>query len=265
MQSKHLLKNFLVKQLSKSGGKLGVVVYLVLNLFVVIAMIVSIVQGDGKHVVACLKVCIMFLIPWLIEWKFKIEISALFILLVQVFMYAAIILGELNSYYMKYPYWDTILHTINGFLCASVGFMLVNRIVEHTKSKLSIKPIYTVVFAFCLSMTVGVMWEFYEFGMDNICNSDMQKDTIIHTIKSAKLSQEGQSLTILKDVTDVSINGENLNLGGYLDIGLYDTMGDLFYNLVGTLIFCFIGYYVTKKESEHKLVKCLRSCYFGLL
>ena len=257
MKSKQLLKNLLAKQLSKSGGKLGVGVYLLLNLFVAIAMLVSIVQGDGKHVVACLKICTMFLIPWLIEWKFKIEISSIFILLIQIFMYAAIILGELNSYYMKYPYWDTVLHAINGFLCASVGFMLVNRIVEQTKSyKLSMKPIYTVVFAFCLSMTVGVMWEFYEFGMDNFCNRDMQKDTIIHTIKSAKLSQGDQSLTILKDVTDVSINGESLNLGGYLDIGLYDTMGDLFYNLVGTLVFCVLGYYVTKKENEHKLVKC---------
>ncbi|MGN6712603.1 hypothetical protein [Anaerocolumna jejuensis] len=253
----NVVKKIYAKQLLKSGGKLGVIIYFILNLFVAIAMIISLMQGDGKHIVACFKIFIMFLIPWIIEWKFKLEISPVFIALIQIFMYAAIILGELDSYYMKYPYWDTMLHMINGFLCASVGFMLVNLVAEHAQSnKVWFKPIYTVLFAFCLSMTVGVLWEFYEFGMDTLCNRDMQKDTIIHTIKSVKLDQETYSLTILEGITDVSINGDKYNLGGYLDIGLYDTMGDLFDNLVGTLVFSIIGYYTTKKECRYKTIKC---------
>ena len=260
----NIMKDILSAQLSKSGGKFAISIYFILNIFVIIAMITLIFQGDIKHVMACFKILILFLIPWFIEWKYKIELSTMFIAIVQLFIYASIILGELDSYYLKYPYWDTILHTINGFLCASIGFMLVNMIFKQKLSnKIEIKPIYIVVFAFCLSMTVGVLWEFYEFGMDNLCNRDMQKDTIIHTIKSIKLNHNYHSLAVLKDVTDVTINGKDYNLGGYLDIGLYDTMGDLFNNFVGTLIFCVIGYFATKSEREYKILKCF--IYYKIL
>lgn len=257
----NIIKYILSAQLTKSGGKVAVAIYFLLNFFVAVAMVISILQGDSKHVLACIKIFILFLIPWVIEWIFKIELPTLFVIIVQVFIYAAIILGELDSYYLKYPNWDTILHTINGFLCASVGFMIVNLIFEQKLSnKVVINPINVVIFAFCLSMTAGVLWEFYEFGMDNICNRDMQKDTIIHTIKSAKLNQEDYSLTVLKDVTNVTLNGEDYNLGGYLDIGLYDTMGDLFNNFIGTLVFCVMGYFVTKNESQYKMLRCLIYC-----
>lgn len=251
------LKSILSKQLLKPGGRFGIGIYCLLNLFVTIAALVSVFQGDGKHLMTCFKIMIMFLIPWLIEWKFKIELSSIFILIIHVFMYAAVILGELDSYYLKYPYWDTILHAISGFLSACAGFMLVHLIGEQKqKLKLWIKPIYIVVFAFCLSMTVGVMWEFYEFGMDNLCNRDMQKDTIIHTIKSVKLNQENHSLTILNDVSNVTVNGQDYDLGGYLDIGLYDTMGDLFINLGGALLCCVIGYFALKKDYKYPIVNC---------
>ena len=256
----NIMKDMLSTQISKLGGKFALAIYGLLNIFVTVALIISISQGNTKHVLACLKMFILFLIPWLIEWKFKIELSNIFIIIVQLFMYSSIILGELDSYYMKYPYWDTILHTMNGFLFASVGFMLVNQIIAHKLSNISINPLYIVIFAFCLSMTVGVLWEFYEFGMDSICNRDMQKDTIIHTIKSVKINQDDYSLTVLKDVTDVVINGKDYNLGGYLDIGLYDTMGDLFNNFVGTLVFCVIGYFATKNERENKMLRSFLYC-----
>ncbi len=245
----NIIKDILSAQLAKPGGKLSAAIYFLLNIFVAAAMLVSVFQGDTRHVLACLKVLILLMIPWLVEWKLKIELSTVFITVVQVFMYAAIILGELDSYYLKYPFWDNMLHTISGFLCAYVGFMLVKLIFgQKIDSKAYINPIYIAVFAFCLSMTISVMWEFYEFGMDSLCNRDMQKDTIIHTIKSVKLNQEEHSLTVLKDVTNVTIDGTNYNLGGYLDIGLYDTMGDLFFNLVGTFVFCTIGYFDIKKD-----------------
>lgn len=257
MKSIHqtISKDILAKQLSKPGGKFAVAVYLLLNSFVAVAMIVSIFQGDAEDALACVKIFILFLLPWLMEWKLKIELSAIFIIIVHLFMYASIILGELDSYYLKYPFWDNMLHTINGFLCASAGFMAVNLILDRKPSHRRLfHPIYTVVFAFCLSMTIGVLWEFYEFGMDNFFNRDMQKDTIIHTIKSVKLVPDNHSLVVIADITDVSINGIIYDLGGYVDIGLYDTMGDLLNNFAGALIFCVIGYFVTKKEWDYQIL-----------
>ena len=84
---------------------------------------------------------------------------------------------------------------------------------------------------------------------------DMQKDTIIHSFASVTLDPTNNNIPILVDnITDVAVNGESLGLGGYLDVGLYDTMQDLFVNFVGALTFSVIGYF-SAKSGNNKIAK----------
>ena len=104
-------------------------------------------------------------------------------------------------------------------------------------------------------MTVGVLWEFFEFSMDYLFHMDMQKDMIIHSFASVTLDPTNSNIPILVDnITDVAINGKSLGLGGYLDVGLYDTMQDLFVNFVGALTFSVIGYF-SAKSGNNKIAK----------
>ena len=83
----------------------------------------------------------------------------------------------------------------------------------------------------------------------------MQKDTLVHTIRSVALDPtHTQKVVNLCMITSVSANGEDLALGGYLDIGLYDTMKDLFVNFMGALVFSFVGYFFAKKREPHAFV-----------
>ena len=109
------------------------------------------------------------------------------------------------------------------------------------------------IVAFCFSMTVGVMWEFFEFGMDTFFGFDMQKDTIIHTINSVMLDPAGgNKVATIKNIADVMVNGRPLGLGGYLDVGLHDTMIDLIVNFIGAVTFSFIGYFYVKYKGKGK-------------
>ena len=110
--------------------------------------------------------------------------------------------------------------------------------------------------AFCFAMTVGVLWEFVEFAADRIFLLDMQKDTVVHTISSVMLDETNRNIPIvISNIESASINGVDLGLGGYLDIGLYDTMEDLFVSFVGAVTFSVIGYFYLKKHGQGTFVR----------
>ena len=80
-----------------------------------------------------------------------------------------------------------MLHTINGFLAAAVGFSMVMLLNDDDRITFHLSPAFLALVVFCFSMTIGVLWEFFEFFMDTFLHTDMQKDTIIHTIHSVTL------------------------------------------------------------------------------
>ena len=172
------------------------------------------------------------------------------------FIFAAEILGEIQAYYIKFPFWDTVLHTINGFLMAAIGFALADILNRSKKISFQLSPAFLAIVAFCFSMTIGVIWEFFECGMDLFFGFDMQKDTIVNSISSVMLDPTGGNTpTAIHNITDVMVNGKSLGLGGYLDIGLLDTMKDLFVNFIGAVVFSVIGYFYVKSRGQGKFAK----------
>ena len=103
-------------------------------------------------------------------------------------------------------------------------------------------------------MTIGVLWEFFEFGVDNFLGMDMQKDVVINEIRSVSLDPTKTNTVIaVSDINEVVINGKELGVGGYLDIGLYDTMKDLLVNFLGAVIFSIIGFFYIKNRGKGKI------------
>lgn len=225
------------------------VVYLVLRLLVVAGMVLNILEKDYESAFICGLALILFLVPAFLERSLRIDIPSVMEVLILLFIFAAEILGELQSYYLQYPYWDTMLHTVNGFLCAAFGFSLVDILTRNNREKFRLSPLYVSLVAFCFSMTVGVVWEFFEFGMDVLFLTDMQKDTVLHTLSTVELTG---GVTVLRDINAVTVNGKELGLGGYLDIGLYDTMADLFVNFIGAVVFSVLGYAYIRRRGKGK-------------
>lgn len=226
-------------------------IYFVLRVFVIVTMIAQFFNQNYENVFLCLLTLILFMVPSFIEVNFRIDFPDALEIIILLFIFSAEILGEIRAYYITYPFWDTMLHTVNGFLAAAVGFCLVDLLNRNERFMLKLSPLFTAIVGFCFSMTIGVMWEFFEFGMDTFFGYDMQKDTIINTIRSVTFDPTMQNIVHkIPDIESVVINGKDLGLGGYLDIGLIDTMKDLFVNFIGAVIFSIIGYFYVKYKGK---------------
>lgn len=245
------------KQVVKKSNKSSLAVYFVLRLLVILCLVRELFNGNFENVLLCVLSLILFLLPAFIERTFKIELPNTLEIIIFIFIFSAEILGEINNFYGNFPGWDNILHMLNGFLCASIGFSLVYLLNENSK-KIKLSPIFIILVSFCFSMTVGVFWEFFEYGMDNILHTDMQKDWYVTDIRTVTLDPEqdnnvvsinGVSYTIVYDQN----NNKLVKLNGYLDIGLHDTMKDLIINFIGAVVYSIFGYLYILDEDKHKL------------
>lgn len=254
--SKHNVRNLFVTTDAALRKKRTVAtVYILLRFSVIVVMIAQFFNGNFENVFLCLLTLVLLLLPTMLEKSLKIDLPNTLEIIIMLFIFAAEILGEIRAFYTTFYGWDTMLHTINGFLCAAIGFSLVDMFNRNERFSLSLSPAFMAIVSFCFSMTIGVLWEFFECAMDQLFLLDMQKDTVVNSIASVMLDPTGGNAPItIHGITDVIVvaGGEqiSLGLGGYLDVGLMDTMKDLAVNFVGAVIFSIIGFFYIKGRGK---------------
>ena len=217
--------------------KSSFLVFSVLRILVIVSLVRQIMRGSYESAFFCLlALCLLYLPSWL-QVKLRIELPPPLEITILCFIYAAEILGEVNAFYVVVPNWDSMVILLN----------------DNEKLTFELSPFFLALLAFCFSMTIGVLWEFFEFFMDTFLHTDMQKDTIIHTIHSVTLdpTRSNQVVTI-HNIQDVAVNGSSLGLPGYLDIGLIDTMKDLMVNFLGALVFSVTGFFYARSKGKKK-------------
>ena len=228
--------------------------WLLLRLIVLAVLIRSVMLGYWENAFICLLVLFLFLLPSLLEKRLGVSFPSGLQIVILIHIFACEILGELGCYYVKYPHWDTITHTVWAFSARPSATRWWIFSTARTPHHLS--PAFLAVVAFCFSMTIGVLWEFFEFAADQLLLLDMQKDTVITRFSSVLLDATSSNIPIqVNNIADVAVNGESLGLNGYLDIGLFDTMEDLFVNSIGALVFSLIGYFRTKSENAKRIAE----------
>ena len=241
--------------------RINLVVYLVLRFFVILCMIDQGFRGNWNNVVLCLATLILFIMPSILSKKFKVDLPNTLEIIVYLFIFSSTILGEIQNFYGVFAHWDTMLHTLNGFLCAAIGFSLVEILNNHDNFHITMTPSFVALVAFSFSMTVGVMWEFGEFAVDKYLVKDMQKDRIVNRISSVKINENNENEPIIiEDINKIEIYSNNNKdiytiEGGYLELGLIDTMKDLFVNFIGAIIYSILGYLYIKNRDEYKFAE----------
>ena len=227
--------------------------YLILRTLVILTLYRCLLRGNYESAAVCVLSLLLFLLPSFFETRLKIQIPTAFEMTIYLFIFAAEILGEINHYYVLISGWDTMLHTINGFLCAVVGFSLVDLLNQNSEG-IKLSPVYVTIVAFCFSMTIGVLWEFLEFAIDQVLHMDSQKDYIVTALNSVTLDPNHSGKLIhISNITETVIqtaSGETIRIeNGYLDIGIIDTMKDLFVNFLGAIVCSVLGYwYITQRD-----------------
>lgn len=245
----------LIKLAYKETKRSSLFVYLLLRFLVIVCMILQLLRGDLNNALLCLLSLLLLFAPIFIQNKFEITLPDGLEISIYLFVFATEILGEINNFYGTIPHWDTMLHTINGFLATAVGFSLIDLLNKNSKS-VNLSPFYLCLVAFCFSMTIGVLWEFFEYSCDKFLLFDTQKDTIIETVSSVMINPDGKNKAIvLKEIGSTVAYDKSGNVlqvieGGYLDIGINDTMKDLIVNFIGALVFCLFGYFTLANKKN---------------
>ncbi len=250
-----------ILKLYKETKKSVFTVYVIIRFLVLLCIVLQALNHNWNNVFYCCVALILFTLPYFIEKNFKIDIPNALEIIAILFIFASMILGEVNRFYLTIPHFDTVLHTINGFICCAIGFSLVELLNDNIDS-FKLTPIFRVIVAFCFSMTIGIFWEFFEYGCDVSLKSDMQKDTVLKSIASVDLNEQKiNEAVIIDDIKSTTIKYKNDNIivieGGYLDVGLYDTMKDLIVNFIGAIIFSIIGLFYLNNKEKYKFTESL--------
>ena len=229
------------------------IVFSILRILVLAVLVRQIMLASYESAFFCVLTLLLLYVPSWVQVKLRIELPPPLEITILCFIFAAEILGEVNAFYVVVPNWDTMLHTLNGFLAAAVGFSMVILLNDDKRLTFHLSPFFLALVAFCFSMTIGVLWEFFEFSMDYFFGFDMQKDTVVHSIHSVLLDPTRTNTVVtIPNIQDVDINGQSLGVGGYVDIGIIDTMKDLFVNFIGAVVFSITGFFYAKSKGRRR-------------
>lgn len=187
--------------------------------------------GDWASVLVCLGTVILVLIPPAAV-RLGLRFSRGFLVFCVLYAMGPM-LGKAYKLYYLTNWWDKLLHTCGGVAFAAVGTCLAAGLNGGRDTS----PVLLGVFGLCFSIAVSAVWELFEFGVDWLFAADMQNDTVVHAIHSHFLSDTPGVLRSIGDIREVTLDGVPLEAGGYLDIGLIDTMQDVLVETVGALGF----------------------------
>ena len=251
MKKKQLAQGF------KHVNKVSFFALFIIFLLTFSTLIYTFIIGDWMKIGLTFSALVIYLIPSFISYKFKLHFPAALEITYYLFVFASLILGEVFAFYGPFPFWDIVLHFLSGFVIAGIGFSLEKIVNKDQKSRL-----FTLVFAFCFSMTLGAMWECLEFAFDMTARTDAQKDAHVRQISTITLQRDGGNRPVrLDDIEKTEIylkSGEIVTIDeGLLDIGIMDTMKDIYVNLAGAGMFCILGAFYLKDNHKNALMKNL--------
>ena len=234
-------------EISKRDKRYRVALWVLCEAFCVFSLVYALVRKEGTlQILMCFVTMALVTSPYLLGRLLRFELNA--VIFTFCILYAlGPILGYVYKLYYLTNWYDDILHASGGVAFAVLGVYLAKLVGGKNQTGLFL----TVLFALFFSMAVALVWEFIEYGVDKIFHGDMQRDTVISYLDSYLLGGNTGEVGRIEGIGDVIVNGESLGLGGYIDIGLIDTMTDLLLETAGATVFV-IGYAIDRER--HPLI-----------
>ncbi len=143
---------------------------------------VDLIQGDWTQAAIALVSLGLTLIPALFARNLHVTLPPSYQILLLVFIFLAQFLGEMRDFYYRFWWWDILLHSSSGVLLGFVGFLLVYVLNEADGIRMTLSPLFIAIFGFCFALACGVIWEIFEFTMDSVLGTNMQKSGLRDTM-----------------------------------------------------------------------------------
>jgi flagellar biosynthesis protein FliR len=168
--------------MNKILRKFPIIIYYLLRINVVLAFFVFLYQKNWLNAVSVFIILVLFSVPTYMKRRLKINIPFDFELIAVAFIYLSIFLGDLQEFYFRFWWWDVYLHLASGFLLGIIGFTLVYAINHNKNIKMNMKAGFVAMFALFFSLSIGLFWEFFEYGVDSFFNTNMQRSGLPDTM-----------------------------------------------------------------------------------
>ncbi|MDO4567683.1 MAG: hypothetical protein Q4B99_01855 [Clostridia bacterium] len=211
----------------------SLLVFCVLEAFALYSAVSCALTGTAQQVALSLVSVLLFALTYSVEWLFRLQMSSAMEIMCMVFCIGPLA-GSVYKLYFVFEPFDKLLHTFSGFLGAAIGFGVPDLLDSENRSH---SRLLKCVSAFCVAMTFAGLWEFLEYAGDRLLGTDMQNDTIVTEFSSYLLGGDLNTPPTISGIDEVVINGELVLTGGYIDIGIIDTMRDMLVCAVGSLAF----------------------------
>jgi len=212
-----------MKKFKITASKFEVVLRYFFIAITFIAVIFYLIEREWEVVLSGLLTIVLFALPSIYSKQKKIKIPTIFQIVILLFIFASMYLGELHDFFYKYSWWDTMLHSVSAVILAYIGFLLIFTLNRDKQINIKLSPFFIALFTFCFALTVGTIWEIFEYLVDAFFGMNMQKarglETFIDGIK----------------VCDTRL-------------GVIDTMRDLIVDSLGALFVSISAYFYTKKK-----------------
>lgn len=215
------------KDTEEKTKKLNMIITNLIRVLLITIIIEQILTQNYSQIFLAVLTLALTYYPSLLEKRFKVYLPSTMQIIITLFIFGAQYLGEMKDFYRIFSWWDILLHTISGIIIGIIGFMFVYLLNEKHDKRVKLSPFFVAMFAFCFAVTVGVFWEFFEFGVDRIFELNMQK------FRYPELG----------------------------DDGLLDTMTDLIVDSIGALVTAIIGYIYMRKEDAGVLTKWFKGWF----
>ncbi len=213
-------------------------------IFAVVTVFVLIADGQPDRLLLAIATVFLAMLPAALEKLFCCRIS------LPVYIFALLyaigpMLGHCWYLYYTISWWDKLLHICGGVMFAILGAFFFDKLAQGKQ-----KPITGALFALCFSMAIAVVWEFMEFGADRFLGMDMQDDMVVTHLTSYLLGESIGMTGSIENIQSVVVNG--IQLPGYIDIGLFDSMLDMLLESLGALVTCLL---LLLDKGRHPLIE----------
>ena len=173
-------------------------------------------------------------LPSLAQKLLKFRLQGVLYLLVMAYTVCPLLGYSYNLYYLT-AWWDDVLHAFAGVLFAILGAYLPTLFCKNGEVSFVLKAFC----AFSFSVAVAGLWELVEFSADTFFSTDMQKDTALVSMPPSYLLSEllGLPVGALGEVDSLQLTVNGQALGYYIDLGLIDSMQDIFIETLGAAVY----------------------------
>ncbi len=165
---------------------------------------------------------LLFILPTILEKRIAIRIPPSLQIVILLFIFASMYLGEIHGYFYRYRWWDRMLHSASAVILSYSGFILIFTLNKDNQVDIKLSPKFMALFSFCFGLMVCTLWEIFEYGVDCIFGVDMQK---------------ARNLELIYGTFDTRL-------------GVKDTMKDLIVDTIGALVVSLIGYFHLKRKKD---------------